>query len=91
MRCLRPLLRYIAGGPKAQIAALEKAVRAEKWTIIRRASASDGSAILQFESGLRMTNGEATKLLDRIFNQEFGDLEFGFALRKLSDRGDEDK
>jgi len=30
------------------------------------------------------------KLMDRIWKKEFGDLEFGTAPRKLSDRGDQD-
>lgn len=82
---VRPQLRYIAEGPTARIAALERALQAEDWNIVRSATASDGSTILQFESGPKMTNGEAEKLLDRIWSKEFGDLEFGTAPRKLSE------
>jgi hypothetical protein len=87
---LRPPLRYIAEGSSADIGSLAKALQAEKWTIVRRATATDGAAILQFETGATMTNGEAMKLLDRIWKKEFGDLEFGSAPRKLTDRGEYD-
>jgi len=87
---LRPPLRYMAEGSNADISALARAAETEKWTIVRRATATDGAAILQFQSGAKMTNGEAMKLMDRIWKKEFGDLEFGTAPRKLSDRGDYD-
>jgi hypothetical protein len=38
-----------------------------------------------FESGAAMTNGQAGRLLDRIWKKEFGDIAFGTAPRKLSD------
>jgi hypothetical protein len=79
-------LRYIAVGPCAQIAALTSAARTELWTIDRTATASDGTAIVQFESGAAMTNGQADRLLQRIWKNEFGDILFGFAPRKLSSR-----
>ena len=85
---LRPALRYIAVGSAEQIAALVKAARDSRWTVRKTATASDGTAIVQLESGSKMTNGEAMKLLDRVWNKEFGDLEFGTAPRKLSDTGD---
>jgi len=87
---LRPPLRYIAEGSQAEIGSLARAAEAEKWAIIRRATSTDGRAILQFESGPRMTNGEAMKLLGRIWKKEFGDLEFGTAPRRLSEPPDYD-
>lgn len=83
---LRPPLRYIAEGSSVQVTALVSAARADKWVITRTATASDGTAIAQFESGPTMTNGQASKLLDRVWKNEFGDIGFGFAPRKLSDR-----
>jgi hypothetical protein len=87
---LRPPLRYIAEGSARDVVALAAAAQAGKWKVVRRATASDGTAIVQLESGANMTNGEAMKLLDRVRKREFGDLEFGLAPRKLSDRGDPD-
>ena len=82
---LRPPLRYIAEGSSAQIQALMSAAQRDKWAITKTATASDGSAIIQIESGATMTNDQASKLLDRIWKKEFGDVAFGFAPRKLSD------
>ncbi len=82
---LRPPLRYIAEGSSAEMAALVKAAQADKWVINKTATASDGMTIVEFESGATMTHGEASKLLDRIWNKEFGDIGFGTAPRKLSD------
>ena len=82
---LKPPLRYIAEGSTAEMDALVKAARAEKWVINKIASASDGSVIVQFESGATMTNGQATNLLDRIWKKEFGDISLGTAPRKISD------
>lgn len=82
---LRPPLRYIAEGSSAEMAALVKAAKAEKWVISKTATASDGMTIVQFESGATMTNGQAIKLLDRIWSKEFSDVGFGTAPRKLSD------
>ena len=82
---LRPPLRYIAEGSSAEMTALVKAAQAEKWVISKTAAASGGMTIVQFESGATMTNGQATKLLDRIWSKEFGDVAFGTAPRKLSD------
>ena len=88
---LRPPLRYIAEGSQTEIGSLARAAEAEKWTVTRRATSTDGQAILQFESGPKMTNGEASKLLDHIWKKEFGDLEFGAAPRRLSEPpGDDD-
>ena len=81
---LRPPLRWVAIGSNAQIAALRKAAEADKWIIIRTASASDGTAFLQLESGPTMTHAQAG-LVERIWKKEFGDLEFGYAPRKLSE------
>ena len=83
---LRPPLRYIAKGSSAEIASLVKAAEADKWAVNMMATASDGTTIVLFESGPTMTNGQATKLLDRIWKNEFGDIAFGTAPRKLSDR-----
>lgn len=82
---LRPPLRFIALGPKAQIDALSAAAAEEKWIITRTATASDGIAMLQFESRPGMKQGEATRLVDRIWEEEFGDIAFGTAPRKLSE------
>jgi hypothetical protein len=82
---LKPPLRYIAEGSSAEIAALVKAAQADRWVIKKTASASDGMTIVQFESGAAMTNGQASRLLDRIWKKEFGDIGFGMAPRKLSD------
>lgn len=82
---LDPPLRYVAEGSDAQISALTNALQADNWSVVRSASASDGVAILQFESGATMTNGQADRLLDRIWKKEFGDLLFGTAPRRLSD------
>jgi hypothetical protein len=81
---LRPPLRYIAAGPSAQIQTLSIAAQSEKWAITKTATASDGTAIIQIESGANMTNGQVGKLLDRIWKKEFGNISFGFAPRKLS-------
>jgi hypothetical protein len=83
---LRPPLRYIAVGSAAQMAALTKAAQVDRWTIDRTASTSDGMVIVQFESGATMTNGQAESLLNRIWKDEFGDISFGMAPRKLSSR-----
>jgi hypothetical protein len=40
--------------------------------------------IVQFESGVAMTNRQAERLLDRIWKKDFGDIAFGMAPRKLS-------
>lgn len=82
---LKPPLRYIAEGSSAQIDALVKAAKADKWTITRTATASDGTTIVELESGATMTNRQAAKLLDRVWKKEFGDIAFGMAPRKLSD------
>lgn len=82
---LHPSLRYIAEGSQAEIGSLAQAVEADGWVIVRRAISTDGRTILQFESGPKMTNGEANKLLDRIWKKEFGDLEFGAAPRRISE------
>jgi hypothetical protein len=81
---LTPPLRYIAEGSSAQIAGLVKAAQADSWAITKTASASDGMTIVQFESGAATTNGQASRLLDRILKMEFGDIDFGMAPRKLS-------
>ena len=81
---LRPPLRYIAEGSSAEMAALIKAAQADRWVINKTATASDGMTIVEFESGARMTNGQAGKLLDRIWKKEFGDIGFGMAPRRLS-------
>jgi hypothetical protein len=82
---LKPPLRYIAEGSAAQITALVKAAGADKWLISKTAAAPDGMTIVLFESGVAMTNGQAGRLLDRIWKKEFGDIAFGTAPRKLSD------
>ena len=82
---LKPPMRYIAEGSSTQMEALVKAAQAEKWVVSRIATASDGVVIVQFESGAKMTNGQATKLLDRIWKKEFGDIALGTAPRKISD------
>jgi hypothetical protein len=82
---LRPPLRYVAAGSKVQIAALVNAAKADKWTVTRTATAPEGTVIVLFESGAATTHGEASKLLDRIWKLEFGDIAFGLAPRKLSD------
>jgi hypothetical protein len=82
---LEPPLRYIAEGPDAEVAALVKAARAERWVVIRTSAAPDGMTIVQLESGTAMTHGQAARLLDRIWKKEFGDIAFGIAPRKLSD------
>lgn len=82
---LRPPLRYIAEGSRAEIRSLAQAAEAEEWVIVGRAISTDGRAILQFESGPKMTSGEASRLLDRIWKKEFGDLEFGAAPRRISE------
>ena len=82
---LEPPLRYIAEGSSAEIAALAKAARADKWAVNKTATASDGIAIVRLESGAAMTHGQASKLIDRIWKMEFGDIAFGTAPRKLSD------
>jgi hypothetical protein len=78
-------VRYIAEGSTAEITALTKAAEAENWTINKTATATDGTAIIQFESGAKMTHGQAARLLDRIWKKEFGDIAFGPAPTKLSD------
>jgi hypothetical protein len=83
---LRPPLRYIAVSSPTQIAALRKAAEFDGWTIVRTATTSDGMVIVQFESGATMTNGQAERLLNRIWKNEFGDISFGLAPRKLSSR-----
>ena len=75
----------IAEGSNAEIAALVKAAQADKWVVKKTATASDGMAIVRIESGAAITNGQASKLLDRIWKMEFGDIAFGTAPRKLSD------
>jgi hypothetical protein len=85
---LRPALRYIATGSVEEIGALVKAAKADSWIVRKTATASNGTAIVQLESGAKMTNGEAMKLLERVWKKEFGDLEFGTAPRRLSDTGD---
>jgi hypothetical protein len=82
---LEPPLRYIAEGSTAEITALVKAANADKWLITKTAAASDGTTIVLFESGAAMSNGQADRLLDRIWKKEFGDIAFGTAPRKLSD------
>lgn len=82
---LRPPLRFVAQGLKAQIDALSAAAVEEKWIIIRTATASDGIAMLEFGSGQGMRQGEAMRLVDRIWEKEFGDIAFGTAPRKLSE------
>lgn len=82
---LRPPLRYIAVGSNFQIAALIGALETDKWTIVRRGSASDGTLFVQFESGPMMTHGEAGKIVERIWGKEFGDIWFGYAPTKLSE------
>jgi hypothetical protein len=82
---LKPPLRYVAKGSPAEITALVKAASADKWLITKTASASDGTTIVLFESGAAMTNGQAGRLLDRIWKKEFGDIAFGTAPRKLSE------
>lgn len=82
---LEPPLRYIAEGSSIEIKALVTAAKADKWVVNKTATASDGMSLVQFESGAAMTNGQASKLLDRIWKKEFGDIEFGTAPRKLSD------
>lgn len=82
---LKPPIRYIAEGSSTQMEALVKAVKAEHWVVNRVASSSDGVVIVQFESGANMTNGQATKLLDRIWKKEFGDIALGTAPRKISE------
>ncbi|RYG55639.1 MAG: hypothetical protein EON56_05340 [Alphaproteobacteria bacterium] len=79
----RPL-RYIAEGTRSQISALSNAALAEKWTVIMRALGSHGLTLLQFESGLGMTNAQSERLLNRIWKKEFGDIAFGQAPQKLS-------
>jgi hypothetical protein len=83
---LRPPLRYIAVGSATQMAALTKAAQVEHWTIDRTATASDGMVIVEFESGVTMTNGQAESLLNRIWKNEFGDISLGIAPRRLSSR-----
>ncbi len=56
------------------MAALVKAAQADKWVINKTATASDGMTIVEFESGATMTHGEASKLLDRIWNKESATL-----------------
>lgn len=82
---LRPPVRYIAKGSSAQIASLVQAAEADKWAINITATASDGTTFVQFESGATMTHGQANRLLDLIWRNEFGDIAFGTAPRKLSD------
>ena len=82
---LKPPLRYIAEGSSAQIADLVKAAQAEKWVISKTATASDGTAIVQFESGRTMTAGQSERLLKRIWKKQFGDIAFGTAPRKVGD------
>jgi hypothetical protein len=88
---LRPPLRYIAVGSAAQMAALRKAAEVDRWTIDRTATSSDGTVILQFETGATMTNGQAESLLNRIWKNEFGDISLGMAPRKLSSRDQVDE
>jgi hypothetical protein len=56
----------------------------------RTATASDETAMLQFESGPTMTEGQSENLLRRIWKREFGDVEFGIAPRRLSSPNDDD-
>jgi hypothetical protein len=81
---LQPPLRYIAEGSSTQMAALIKAAESENWAINKTATGSDGMTIVQFESGATMTHGQASRLLERIWKKEFGDIAFGMAPRKLS-------
>ena len=81
---LKPPLRYVAEGSDAEIAALIKAAKADKW-VIKTVTASRGVTVITFESGAAMTNGQANNLLDRIWKMEFGDIAFGNAPRKLSE------
>jgi hypothetical protein len=60
--------------------------KADGWTINRTATASDGTAIVQIESGTQMTHEQASHLLESIRRKVFGDVAFGLAPRKLSDR-----
>jgi hypothetical protein len=83
-------LRYVAEGSSAQIAALVKAAQADKWTVVRTATASDGMVIVQFESSSTMTHGQATLLLNRIWKNEFGDIFLGLAPHRLSARNPDD-
>jgi hypothetical protein len=62
-----------------------KAAGADKWLINQTAAASNGLTIDLFESGPARTNGQAGRLLERIWKKESGDIAFGTAPRKLSD------
>lgn len=82
---LNPPLRYIAEGSSAQIGALLNAMPPTDWVIRRTAKASDGTSIVEFESGPNTTEGRAERFLHRIWKKEFGDIAFGYTPRKLSD------
>lgn len=81
---VKPPLHYIAGGSSAEIDALVKAARQDKWIINKTAKASDGTIMVDFQTGPNMTHGQADGLVERIWKHEFGDLEFGYAPRRLS-------
>jgi hypothetical protein len=82
---LRAPARYIAQGRPRDIKALMRAAKGDGWRVVRSATASDGIAILQFESRPRMTVGEADRLLQRVWKMEFGDIAFGPAPPLLSE------
>ena len=86
---LKTPYRYIAEGTENQITLLAEAVTAEGWVIAERARANDGTSFLTFQTRPGETVGASEKLTKRIWNNEFGNLGFGRAPSKLSDRSDE--
>ena len=82
---------YFASGPTAQIAMLQDAANVAHWIIVATAHASDGNNYLVFATRPRETIGGVDKLLGRVYAKEFGDIAFGRAPKKLSERTDEDQ
>jgi hypothetical protein len=81
-------LRYIAVGSNIEIDVLMASAAFQHWRVEKLANSDDGTRFLIFETKTGVTAGQSTILLDRIWKQEFGDVSFGIAPRKLSDKSE---
>lgn len=87
---LQSTSRYIAVGSNTEIDALMASAAFQHWRVEKLANADDGTRLLIFETKTGVTAGQSTILLDQIWKQDFGNLSFGIAPRKLSDKGEDE-